>query len=98
MVDFLLQMWHLPHCFCPHCFCSIAFGEATRVIGVAEEMVQGGPAWWPGEVQQYRDLFRCAEAEFANLPRAEEGRHRQGGSAWNASTYEGRACPAEHSG
>ncbi len=29
----------------------------TRVIGVAEETEAGGPAWWPGEVKQYRELL-----------------------------------------
>jgi hypothetical protein len=29
----------------------------TRVIGVAEETEAGGPAWWCGEVKQYRDLL-----------------------------------------
>jgi hypothetical protein len=30
----------------------------TRVIGVAAETDKAGPAWWPGEVQQYRDLLQ----------------------------------------
>jgi hypothetical protein len=39
----------------------------TRVSGVAEETVQGGPAWWPGEVQQYRDLARDIDGSKGTL-------------------------------
>ena len=44
----------------------------TRVIGVAAEDEKTGSAWWPGEVQQYRDLAAFTDgnkgALVAKLP------------------------------
>jgi hypothetical protein len=39
----------------------------THVIGVAAETDQGGPAWWPGEVQQYRDLAAVTDGTKGTL-------------------------------
>jgi hypothetical protein len=39
----------------------------TRVIGVAAETDQSGPAWWPGEVQQYRDLLAVTDGTRGTL-------------------------------
>jgi hypothetical protein len=39
----------------------------TRVIGVAEESEAGGPAWWPGEVKQYRDLLAFTDGTKGTL-------------------------------
>jgi hypothetical protein len=39
----------------------------TRVIGVAEETEAGGPAWWPGEVKQYRDLLAFTDGTKGTL-------------------------------
>ena len=33
----------------------------TRVVGVAAESEKTGPAWWPGEVKQYRDLLALTD-------------------------------------
>lgn len=39
----------------------------TRVIGVAAEDEKSGPAWWPGEVQQYRDLAAYTDGSKGTL-------------------------------
>lgn len=39
----------------------------TRVIGVAEESERTGPAWWPGEVQQYRELLQITNGTKGTL-------------------------------
>jgi hypothetical protein len=39
----------------------------TRVVGVAAETDKSGPAWWPGEVQQYRDLLACTDGTTGKL-------------------------------
>jgi len=39
----------------------------TRVIGVAAETVESGAAWWPGEVQQYRDLLAVTSGARGRL-------------------------------
>jgi hypothetical protein len=39
----------------------------TRVVGVAEETEAGGPAWWPGEVKQYRDLLAFTDGTKGRL-------------------------------
>lgn len=39
----------------------------TRVVGVAEESEAGGPAWWPGEVKQYRDLLPLIDGTKGKL-------------------------------
>lgn len=39
----------------------------TRVIGVAAETEAGGPAWWPGEVKQYRDLLAFTDGTKGTL-------------------------------
>jgi hypothetical protein len=39
----------------------------TRVIGVAAESDKSGPAWWPGEVQQYRDLLQFTSGSKGKL-------------------------------
>lgn len=39
----------------------------TRVIGVAAESDKSGAAWWPGEVQQYRDLLQYTEGSKGKL-------------------------------
>lgn len=39
----------------------------TRVIGVAAENDKSGPAWWPGEVQQYRDLLTSIDGSKGTL-------------------------------
>jgi hypothetical protein len=39
----------------------------TRVIGVAAETDKSGPAWWPGEVRQYRDLLRLTDGPKGKL-------------------------------
>jgi hypothetical protein len=39
----------------------------TRVIGVAAETDKTGPAWWPGEVQQYRDLLAVTDGSKGRL-------------------------------
>jgi hypothetical protein len=39
----------------------------TRVIGVAAEDEKSGPAWWPGEVQQYRELAAYTDGTKGTL-------------------------------
>ena len=39
----------------------------TRVVGVAAETEQGGPAWFPGEVKQYRDLLALTDGTKGKL-------------------------------
>jgi hypothetical protein len=39
----------------------------TRVVGVAAETEQTGPAWWPGEVKQYRDLLALTDGSKGKL-------------------------------
>jgi hypothetical protein len=39
----------------------------TRVLGVAAEDIKTGPAWWPGEVQQYRDLHQVTAGPRGKL-------------------------------
>jgi len=39
----------------------------TRVLGVAEESEASGPAWWPGEVKQYRDLLAFIDGTKGTL-------------------------------
>ena len=39
----------------------------TRVVGVAAEDDKTGPAWWPGEVQQYRDLAAFVDGTRGTL-------------------------------
>jgi hypothetical protein len=39
----------------------------TRVVGVAAETDKSGPAWWPGEVQQYRDLAAVTDGPKGTL-------------------------------
>ncbi len=39
----------------------------TRVVGVVPETVATGPAWWPGEVQQYRDLASFTDGTKGRL-------------------------------
>ncbi len=39
----------------------------TRVVGVAAETDRSGPAWWPGEVQQYRDLLALTDGSKGKL-------------------------------
>jgi hypothetical protein len=39
----------------------------TRVIGVAAENEKSGAAWWPGEVQQYRDLKSLTDGTKGTL-------------------------------
>jgi hypothetical protein len=39
----------------------------TRVVGVAEESEASGPAWWPGEVNQYRDLLAVTDGTKGRL-------------------------------
>ena len=39
----------------------------TRVVGVAAEDDKSGPAWWPGEVQQYRDLAAFTDGTKGTL-------------------------------
>jgi hypothetical protein len=39
----------------------------TRVVGVAAETEKSGPAWWPGEVQQYRELLRYTDGTKGTL-------------------------------
>ena len=39
----------------------------TRVIGVAAETDKSGPAWWPGEVQQYRELLAVTDGSKGKL-------------------------------
>lgn len=39
----------------------------TRVVGVAAETDKSGPAWWPGEIQQYRDLLRVTDGPQGKL-------------------------------
>lgn len=39
----------------------------TRVVGVAAETDKSGPAWWPGEVQQYRDLLAVTDGTKGTL-------------------------------
>lgn len=39
----------------------------TRVIGVAAEDAKSGPAWWPGEVGQYRDLLQFTSGPKGTL-------------------------------
>jgi hypothetical protein len=39
----------------------------TRVIGVAAETDKSGAAWWPGEVQQYRDLLAYTDGPKGKL-------------------------------
>jgi hypothetical protein len=39
----------------------------TRVIGVAAENDKSGPAWWPGEVQQYRELQQVVDGTKGKL-------------------------------
>ena len=39
----------------------------TRVVGVAAESDNSGPAWWPGEVKQYRDLLALTDGTKGTL-------------------------------
>ncbi|MBX9679146.1 MAG: DUF4838 domain-containing protein [Gemmataceae bacterium] len=39
----------------------------TRVVGVAAETDKSGPAWWPGEVQQYRELQEVIDGSKGKL-------------------------------
>src|SRR5262249_11794131 len=39
----------------------------TRVVGVAAETDASGPAWWPGEVKQYRDLLAFTDGTKGKL-------------------------------
>ena len=39
----------------------------TRVVGVAAESDKSGPAWWPGEVKQYRDLLALTDGTKGTL-------------------------------
>jgi hypothetical protein len=39
----------------------------TRVVGVAAETEKSGPAWWPGEVQQYRELLSFTDGTKGKL-------------------------------
>ncbi len=39
----------------------------TRVLGVAAETDKSGPAWWPGEVQQYNDLLSYTSGKKGTL-------------------------------
>ena len=39
----------------------------TRVVGVAAETDKGGPAWFPGEVKQYRDLLALTDGTKGKL-------------------------------
>ncbi len=39
----------------------------TRVVGVAAETDKSGPAWWPGEVQQYRELLQYTDGKKGTL-------------------------------
>ncbi len=39
----------------------------TRVIGVAAETDKSGAAWWPGEVQQYRELLQYTDGPKGTL-------------------------------
>lgn len=39
----------------------------TRVAGVAAETEATGPAWWPGEVKQYRDLLQYTNGTRGTL-------------------------------
>ena len=39
----------------------------TRVVGVAAETEKTGPAWWPGEVKQYRDLLQVTDGTRGTL-------------------------------
>ncbi|HUR46982.1 MAG TPA: DUF4838 domain-containing protein [Candidatus Saccharimonadales bacterium] len=39
----------------------------TRVVGVAAEDEKNGPAWWPGEVQQYRALLALTDGTKGTL-------------------------------
>lgn len=39
----------------------------TRVVGVAAESEKSGPAWWPGEVKQYRDLATLTDGTKGRL-------------------------------
>lgn len=39
----------------------------TRVVGVAAETDATGPAWWPGEVQQYRELQQFVDGTKGTL-------------------------------
>lgn len=39
----------------------------TRVIGVAAESAATGPAWWPGEVEQFRELAALTDGSKGEL-------------------------------
>lgn len=39
----------------------------TRVVGVAAESNKSGAAWWPGEVEQYRDLLAYTDGTKGTL-------------------------------
>ena len=39
----------------------------TRVVGVEAETEKGGPAWFPGEVKQYRDLLALTDGTKGKL-------------------------------
>jgi hypothetical protein len=39
----------------------------TRVVGVAAETDASGPAWWPGEVKQYRELLDFTNGKNGTL-------------------------------
>ncbi|MFO0797384.1 MAG: DUF4838 domain-containing protein [Gemmataceae bacterium] len=39
----------------------------TRVVGVAAETKDNGPAWFPGEVQQYRELLAATDGTKGKL-------------------------------
>jgi hypothetical protein len=39
----------------------------TRVVGVAAEGAKSGAAWWPGEVQQYRELLAHTDGSKGKL-------------------------------
>jgi hypothetical protein len=39
----------------------------THVVGVAAETKDAGPAWWPGEVEQYRDLLAVTDGTRGTL-------------------------------
>jgi Domain of unknown function (DUF4838)/Glycosyl hydrolases family 2, sugar binding domain len=39
----------------------------TRVVGVAAETEKTGPAWWSGEVKQYRDLLAFTDGSKGKL-------------------------------
>jgi hypothetical protein len=39
----------------------------TRVVGVAAESDKSGPAWWPGEVRQYRELLALTDGTKGTL-------------------------------